>query len=277
MPVGKGNAYLIYQTTAGQLRARLYNGALQNVWGGGQDVDTQGALTETPLKILSDGTDGILILYQYNDASNTMQVQRIRDNSGAIQRPWGAGSGWSIGNTAARDAGSAVDMVGDSTNGVIVAARINNNIWTNRITAAGATPWIAANRNISTAVGIQQNPKIFVNSWAGNTTIVWEDDRFFSTAALGLSAGYGIFGTQVVTSNGNKIAGWNVNTTVVDQNGASIILNSANPVWSNIQIVPYNNGANASLIWEDKRYNTGVAPTRGMDLLYINIDSFTPY
>jgi hypothetical protein len=267
MSDGKGNAYVIYRTGAGQLMVSLINAAGNAVWT--SDVDTQGLVTENILKVISDDSDGFIILYYYGDATSTMHVQRIRDNSGAIQRPWGV-SGYSALNTAARDAGSVVDMVGDATNGVIVAAQIGNNIWANRVTAAGATPWVLANRDISTATGNQQNPKIFTD-WT-NARIVWEDDRFTSTT------GYGIFGMQFTAGGGAKSAAWSVNTFTPDNNGASVVLNSGNKYSPlGIQIVTYNNGLNGALIWEDWRNINATLPYEGSDLLYIDIQAFTPY
>ena len=66
---------------------------------------------------------------------------------------------------------------------------------------------------------------------------------------------------------------WKANTTGVDDwNGVSIMLNYANSYWSGPKIIPYNNGSQAVLVWEDFR-NSG----QGSDLVFMDLDTFVPY
>jgi hypothetical protein len=252
---GNGNMYLIY-ISGGNLNAGFYNAAGNAIW-------TSGAISAVTAihKVISDNNGGLIVLYQNG---GTMYARRIRNLAGAYNSPWNG--------NAVTAAPTSFDIVCNSTaSDVIVAGAVGGDIYAWRF---GGTPWT---NTISTATGIQQNPKIFVNSWtagAGNfTTLVWEDSRFYS------NSGYGIFGMQVQTSNGtvnNPV--WRVNTNTPDYNGAAVILNSGNmssPL--NIQIVPYNSGTNAVLIWEDWRDINATLPYEGSDMLYINISGFTPY
>jgi len=246
---GMGNAIVVYNNTAApsQVVVRKLNGAGNLVWGP-VDVDTQGFVAETIWKVMSDNAGGVIVLYE---VSSGLRAQRI-DSSGA--RQWGA-NGQAFGNPAAA---SQVDMAYVGGNDVILVANIGGNIWARRV---GTTNW--AGYYISNPAGTQQNPKIFLNG--ADTIVVWEDDRFLSFA------GRGIFGIKINASNGLRDADWYADTTNTDLNGVAFVLNDYNEYWGNILLVPYNNGYNAHLIWEDYR-----TPFEGINLFYKNITAFGP-
>jgi hypothetical protein len=257
---GKGNTYVIYQT-GGQLFVSLLNAAGGVVWGPSA-VDTSGPAA-TVLKVLSDNNGGFVILYEYG--TGVMHVQHINDGGAAINYVWAAAGGYALTNAAAP---ASYDMVysGGAAGDVIVAAEVTNDIYAWR---RGVTTW---NQAISTATGNQTKPKIYVNPGWTAARIAWSEGRFTS------SAGYGIFGMQVDAASGAKPVGWRANASgTADYNGISVILNSTNIFVPNLQIVPYNSGAGAMMIWEDVRNNTGAVPVRGSDLLYIDFAGFVPY
>jgi hypothetical protein len=116
-------------------------------------------------------------------------------------------------------------------------------------------------------LGNQYNPKIFQS--AANTIIVWEDDRFVSFS------GYGIFGMKIDPTTGVKDPGWPANASgTADWEGVAIILNNFNEYWPNLQVIRYNNGSDALVVWEDWR-EPG-PPYQGSDLRYYDVDGFTP-
>jgi len=246
---GMGNAIVVYNNTAApsQVVVRKLNGAGNLVWGP-VDVDTQGAAAETIWKVISDNAGGVIVLY---DVSGGLRVQRI-DSSGA--RQWGA-NGHAFENPAAA---THVDMAYVGGNDVILVANIGGDIWARRV---GTTNW--AGYYISNPAGTQQNPKIFLNG--ADAIVVWEDDRFLSFA------GRGIFGIKINATTGARDAGWYADTTGTDLNGVAFVLNDYNEYWGNILLVPYNNGNNAHLIWEDYR-----TPFEGINLFYKNITAFGP-
>ena len=265
---GTGNSLVVYEATGAPNRVQVRRVNAAGVTLGGWPVyaGTQTGANESIIQVISDGSGGVVVLYQY---SNVMHAQRIT-NAGAVL--W-SGNGYNLGNIAAYDVSSVPNMVYNGTNDIIVAAQIGQNIWANYATGAGTPsyPWGVNGIDVSTATGNQRNPKIFTD-WT-NTKIVWEDDRFYS------SAGYGIFGMQVDAGGAKSFIAWRANTSGAnDWNGVSVILNSGNKYWPlGIQIVTYNNGADAALIWEDWRNVDAGAPYNGSDLLYIDIEAFTPY
>lgn len=279
VPDGSGNTYLVYEDISGavrEIRIRLLDAAGGDIWTptAAPEISDQSTYNETILKVTSDGSGGVVVLYQYSNGTyQSLRAKRITSSGTAADLSmWGV-NGYDIANPAATDnTTTAVDMAYNGDD-VIVAAQIGNKIWARRVgtvwTGVGLGPgqWIS-----NPATGTQNRPKIFANAGWTTARIVWEDSRFTT------SAGYGIFGMQVNAGTGEKDAGWRANNGGTDDyNGVSVVLNAANVFVPNHVIVPYNSGAGAMLIWEDFRNNTGPSPVRGSDLLYIDIAGFTPY
>lgn len=245
---GMGNALVVYNDTTApsQIMVQKLDGTGASTWGP-VAIDSQIAAAETIQLVQSDNAGGMIVLYSY---SGSLYVQRI-DANGNL--PWGA-TGQAIGNPAAF---TQVDMAYVGGNDVIVVANINNDIWARRV---GTTNWAGY---VSNPSGTQQNPKIFLNG--ADTIIVWEDDRFASFS------GRGIFGIKINAATGDRNPGWYAAANNTDLNGVAFVLNDFNEYWSNILLVPYNNGAGALLFWEDYR-----TPGEGINLIYSDITSFTP-
>ncbi|MBN2039390.1 MAG: Ig-like domain-containing protein [Spirochaetes bacterium] len=246
---GNGNAYLVYRTTGGSLIARLYSLTGSQIWS--QNVGAASAIHN----VISDNNGGIIVLYQNG---GNMIVHRILDNSGAYSTPW---------NYTIATAPSSTDMVCNSTaSTVIVVGEVTDNIYA---WSRGGTTWSTA---ISTDADIQQNPKVYVDSTWTNARIVWEDNRFV------IGGGYGIFGQQIAAATGTRA--WDADTyddlnagttTDTDMDGVTVILNKLNGYWPNMIVVPYNNNANANIIWDDWR------ALNGSDIVYRSLSGFTPY
>lgn len=246
---GMGNALVVYNNTAApaQIVVRKLDGTGTSLWGP-VEVDTQNISAESIHLVQSDNAGGMIVLYSIGGA---LRVQRI-DASG--NRQWGA-NGQAIANPAAI---IDVDMAYAGGNDVIVVANISGDIWACRV---GTTNW--AGYYVSNPSGTQQNPKIFLNG--ADTIIVWEDNRFRTFS------GYGIFGIKIDAATGNRNALWYADTSNTDLNGVAFVLNDFNEYWSNILLVPYNNGSGALLFWEDWR-----TPNEGSNIFYNPITAFAP-
>jgi len=254
IPDGSGNALVVYNNAAGQIRAMLLDGYGNQVWN--IQVDATAA---TILDIKTDGSGGVVILYKY--ANNDLHIQKVIAGSpGSVA--WGA-SGLSIVIGATASTQEVMEYI--ANNDVIVAANISNNTYLWRRGVGGANDWA---RNI--AVGTAYNPQVYYNS-GGTVIAFWQDTRFNNPPATYINTGYGVFGMKMNYAGGGIVAGWTANGTgAADNNGISIILNRHSYLLPNPLVVPYNNGANSLLIWEDYRLG------RDNDLVYYRLDNFTP-
>jgi len=202
------------------------------------DIDTQGVASESIVSVQSDGANGAVILYKY---SNNLYVQRI-DNS--CTRLWGA-NGRVVENSA--DVTSQEVISYDAGSGdVLVAANVANDIKAARV---GLTnPW-AWKFIVQDPLAVQQNPAVFISG--GNDFVVWDDARFFSNAYLIM--GYGIFGVKIDPATGLVFPAWYANSWGGPdaQNGVSLVFNSFQRDWPVVKLVPYNNGTQVMMIWND--------------------------
>lgn len=259
---GSGSALLVYEDNSAlrQVRAALLNGRGVPQWN--TEIDTQAANAESIAGARSDGAGGVVILYRHGD---DLHAQRI-DGTGA--RLWGV-------NGIALDGDGAATVTSEESweyiapNDVLVVANAANDIWAMRA-SNGATGWAAVTY---TALGsTQEAPQLFLN---GNETIIlWEDNRFDNPPSGYIDTGWGVFGLMINAADGTTATAaenWRANTSGVDDyNGVSIILNSYNYLPPNPLVVPFNDGADARLVWED--YRAGTAN----DLLSIDLVAFTP-
>jgi hypothetical protein len=254
IPDGSGNAIVVFNTPSGQVWALRLNG-----YGDWIRYDQVDATASTILDIKGDNAGNAVILYKYGN--NDLHIQKI-DSSGFLL--WGAG-GLSIVIGATASTQETMEYI--APNDVIVAANISNNTYIWRRGVGGANDWA---RNIS--VGTAYNPQVYYNSGGGGTVIaLWQDTRFHNPPATYINTGYGVFGLKMNYSNGNIAAGWTANGTgAADNNGVSIILNRNSYLLPNPLVVPYNDGGNSLLIWEDYRQG------RDNDLVYYRLDNFTP-
>jgi hypothetical protein len=249
---GYGRAIIVYDDIAtSKVRAVSINGAGNQYWAP-KDVVT-GASGETVKKVISDNSGGVIVFLA---RGTNLYVQRLSSTGAAL---WPA-AGLSIANPAAA---SQEDIVYDSVNDdILVTANIGNRIWGVRVSSDANYSWAGKYLSGPAGVCIQQNPKACLSGT--NAVIVWDDNRFVS------NTGYGIFGIKINSQTGVPDVTWNANASGTnDQNGASVILNRYNQSWSNPLIVPYNNGANARLLWEDYRAGNGT------DLVVHGSDLFT--
>jgi hypothetical protein len=257
---GAGNALLVYEDASTQVRAALLDGRGVPQWN--TEIDIQAAVAESIVGVKSDGANGVVILYRYSD---DLHAQRI-DSTGTPL--WGV-------NGIALDGDGAATVTSDESweyiapNDVLVVANAGNNIWARRATFGGAG-W---GPFTYTALGSTQDaPQLFLNG--NETVILWEDNRFDNPPSGYIDTGWGVFGLMINAADGTTATAaenWRANTSGVDDyNGVSIILNSYNYLPSNPLVVPFNDGADARLVWED--YRAGTAN----DLLSIDLVSFTP-
>ncbi len=259
---GSGNALVVYEDASAlrQVRAALLNGRGVEVWN--VEVDSQIAAEESIVGARSDGAGGVVILYRYGD---DLHAQRI-DGTGALL--WGV-NGIAFDNDGAATVTSQESWEYIAPNDVLVVANAGNNIWAMRA-SNGATGWAAVTY---TALGsTQEAPQLFLN---GNETIIlWQDNRFDDPPSGYIDTGWGVFGLMINAADGTTATAaenWRANTSGVDDyNGVSIILNSYNYLPPNPLVVPFNDGADARLVWED--YRAGTAN----DILSIDLVAFTP-
>lgn len=261
-----GNAIVVYRTTAAtpQIWAVKLTG-LGSTTQWSIEIDTQVASAESLIDVQTDTAGGVVILYKYN---NDLYAQRI---SSAGARVWGGGGvsfdGDGVTTVTSNDIMRYVPSVDEVVGAATIVAATSDVVAWRRSFATPANNW---SRTIGVAGSNQMNPQLYVNGTT-NVVICWDDNRFFGFAGNYIDTGYGIFGLKVNYAGGTPLAAWDADTgAATDYNGASIVLNHYNEAPGSPLAVPYNNGANAVLLWEDFRAG------QGGDLLYRNLDGFTP-
>lgn len=271
IPDGAGNALVVYRDAGNIIRARLLNGRGATVFGP-MSIDTVHA-NMSILRVEQDRNNvnpdrgGAMVLYTYDGGAN-LAVQWVRNTGGALAR--GNGGTWPDGGRlVVAGAVTTSDMSFNYSGGnpyAVVTYQQANKIY------AGCVGQFTWSNPISTpATGTQQKPRIFLNG--ANTIILWEDNRFLS------NVGYGIFGMKINATTGLKDAGWRANTSGADDyNGVAVILNQYNQLWPSqggvefsMCLMPYNDGTEAVLFWEDYRQ-----PTENANIAGLRVDNFTP-
>jgi hypothetical protein len=245
IPDGLGNVLVVYEDTSNQIQARRINIAGTTAWT--TEIDTNGSV-ETILDVQSDNSNGVVILYKYN---NDLHAQRITNAGG---RSWAAAGGRTFDNDGATTVTSQEFMVYNSNN-VYIAANVNNEIW------AASNLWAPVSIT-NLPLSIQRNPKLFLDG--ADLLIVWDDRRFERYV------GYGVFGIKVAAATGIKNLAWYANASGGnDTDGVAIILSNYQEAYPNVHLAPYNSGNEVMLIWEDFDSNES-------DLLYIDPNAIGP-
>jgi hypothetical protein len=153
--------------------------------------------------IVSDGAGGAIITWQdtRTDPANDIYAQRI-NAAGAVQ--WAA-NGVAI-STAANDQALPA-IVTDGAAGAIIAWQdfrgFSNDVYAQRINAAGAVQWALNGVAISIAAFSQETPRL-VSDGAGGAVIAWGDIRG--------GVDYDIFAQRV---NASGVAQWDVDGVAV--------------------------------------------------------------
>jgi hypothetical protein len=208
---GAGGAIVVWQDYRCENNYDIYaqrvtaTGAV--LWTAGGAAVCAAAGDQTALRIVADGTGGAIVVWQdYRNGSHyDIFAQRVNAAGAAQWTPDGVALCSAIGNQ------SAPELVSDGAGGAIVAwqdSRDGNDIYAQRVSAAGAAQWTPDGVAISVATGSQYTPQI-ASDGAGGAIVTWQDshggsDIFAQRVNASGAVQWAANGTTVSTASGSQ-------------------------------------------------------------------------
>lgn len=197
-------------------------------------------------KAISDGSGNALIVYEDTSAVPTkIKIRKINSDGTTV---WGS-SNIDTANVAQSE--SILKVESDAAGGAVVLYKYNNNLYAQRINAAGAVQWTAGGRSVETGAATTSEEDMVFDSanngvivaartnsndiWVFRTgTVTWAAaynpalygsqrnpkihfdgtnlNVFWEDNRFAASVGYGIFGIKLNLADGSVPAAWNANS-----------------------------------------------------------------
>ena len=182
LPDGSGGVFVVCCQYSGKVYMQRLNSFGQRMWGmNGRNISVTGSGYPYP-QLISDGAGGVIVVWYSSDAVHgTLRAQRV-DASGDIQ--WAAGG--VLVSSLSVVSGYDYPIVSDGAGGAIIAWQDwsgtpgmwveGDDIYAQRINAAGALQWGSNGVRLAGAQFVQENP-VITSDGSGGAIIAWVDWR----------------------------------------------------------------------------------------------------